>query len=53
MRDSGPPEAADDAPTVLLLHGWSVSADLNWCHTYESLARRGRVIAWDLCLIDI
>ena len=47
VRDSGPPEAVDDAPTVLLLHGWSVSADLNWCRTYGSLARRARVIAWD------
>ncbi len=47
IRDSGPPEADPDAPTVLLLHGWTVSADLNWCRTYGPLARRARVVAWD------
>lgn len=47
IRDSGPPEGDPDAPTVLLLHGWTVSADLNWCRTYGPLARRARVVAWD------
>ena len=45
IRDSGPPEGDADAPTVLLLHGWTVSADLNWCRTYGPLARRARVVA--------
>ena len=47
IRDSGPPEGAPDAPTILLIHGWTVSADLNWCRTYEPIARRARVVAWD------
>jgi len=47
IRDSGPPEGEPDAPTVLLIHGWTVSADLNWCRTYEPIARRARVVAWD------
>lgn len=39
----GPP----GAPVVVLLHGWTVSADLNWFATYEALGRRYRVIALD------
>jgi 3-oxoadipate enol-lactonase len=39
----GPP----GAPTVVLLHGWTVTADLNWFPTYEPLARRFRVLALD------
>ncbi|MEJ7585083.1 MAG: alpha/beta hydrolase [Acidimicrobiales bacterium] len=39
----GPP----GAPTVLLLHGWTASADLNWFPTYAPLARRFRVLAVD------
>lgn len=39
----GPP----GAPTVLLLHGWMASADLNWFHTYFPLARRYHVVALD------
>ncbi len=42
-RLEGPP----DAPTVLLLHGWSASADLNWFTCYEPLAEHYRVIALD------
>jgi 3-oxoadipate enol-lactonase len=42
VRDSG-----GDGPTVLLLHGWMVSADINWWRMYEPLARRHRVIAVD------
>jgi pimeloyl-ACP methyl ester carboxylesterase len=35
-------------PPVLLLHGWVVSADLNWHGAYAALARAGhRVIAID------
>ncbi|HEX4019387.1 MAG TPA: alpha/beta fold hydrolase [Frankiaceae bacterium] len=45
VRDSGP--RGDDAPTVLLLHGWTVGADLNFFAIYERLARSYRVIALD------
>lgn len=40
---SGPPGAA----TVVLLHGWGATADLNWHRSYERLAERYRVIALD------
>ena len=39
----GPP----GAPAIVLLHGWTVSADLNWFACYEALGRRYRVIAMD------
>lgn len=39
----GPP----GAPAIVLLHGWTVSADLNWFTTYEALGRRYRVLAMD------
>lgn len=35
------------APTVLLLHGWTATADINWCTSYAPLARRFRVLALD------
>ncbi len=35
------------AATVLLLHGWTATADLNWHHSFESLARHFRVVAVD------
>jgi pimeloyl-ACP methyl ester carboxylesterase len=40
---AGPP----GAPTVILLHGWTVTADLNWFPSYGPLARRFRVLALD------
>lgn len=40
-------EGPTDGPTILLLHGWTASADLNWFQVYESLGRIGRVIALD------
>lgn len=44
VRDSGPGPAS----TVVLLHGWTVSADLNWYRCYEPLVGAGhRVVAWD------
>ncbi len=44
LRDAGPP----DGPPVMLLHGWMVSADLNWCGAYDALAEAGyRVLALD------
>jgi pimeloyl-ACP methyl ester carboxylesterase len=41
---AGPP----GAPTVLLLHGWMASADLNWPGTFEALAGRYHVVAMDV-----
>ena len=40
----GPP----DAPAVVLLHGWSATAALNWSMAMPELARRYRVVAPDL-----
>jgi 3-oxoadipate enol-lactonase len=43
LRDSG-----GDGPAVMLLHGWMVSADLNWHAAYDPLAQAGyRVLAID------
>jgi pimeloyl-ACP methyl ester carboxylesterase len=43
LRDTG-----GDGPVVLLLHGWCVSADINWFTTYAPLAQGGyRVLALD------
>jgi pimeloyl-ACP methyl ester carboxylesterase len=42
-EQDGPP----GAPVVVLLHGWTVSADLNWWAVYESLRDVARVIAVD------
>jgi 3-oxoadipate enol-lactonase len=39
----GPPAA----PTVVLLHGWTATADLNWFPSFASLGRRFRVLALD------
>ena len=36
-----------DAPTLLLLHGWTATADLNWGACYARLAERFRVVALD------
>jgi 3-oxoadipate enol-lactonase len=35
------------APTVVLLHGWTATADLNWFTCYEALAEQFRVVAVD------
>lgn len=44
VRDlAGPP----DAPVVVLLHGWTATADLNWYPSYTALAERYRVVAFD------
>ena len=43
LRDSG-----GDGPAVMLLHGWTVSADLNWHAAYGPLVEAGyRVLAID------
>ena len=36
-----------DAPTVLLLHGWTASCDLNFFTCYEPLGQHYRVVALD------
>ena len=40
-------EGPAGAPALLLLHGWTVTADLNWFTAYEPLGRRFRVLAMD------
>jgi pimeloyl-ACP methyl ester carboxylesterase len=45
VRDTGADPQA--APPILLLHGWTVSADLNFFALYDELASRHRVIALD------
>ena len=45
VRDSGGTSAR---PAVLLLHGWTASADINFFPAYTSLAESYRVIALDL-----
>jgi len=40
---AGPP----GAPTIVLLHGWTATADLNWYRCYAPLGERYRVIAYD------
>ncbi len=44
VRDSGGSPAS---PAVLLLHGWTASADINFFAAYASLAESYRVIALD------
>ena len=34
-------------PTILLLHGWTASADLNWFRAYDAVAPLGRLLAVD------
>lgn len=40
---AGPP----DATTLMLLHGWTATADLNWFTTFELLGQHFRIIAPD------
>jgi pimeloyl-ACP methyl ester carboxylesterase len=42
LRDTG-----GDGPAVLLLHGWTASADMNWYMQYGPLSAAYRVIAVD------
>jgi pimeloyl-ACP methyl ester carboxylesterase len=35
------------SPVIVLLHGWTATADLNWFKTYEALGDHFRVIAFD------
>ena len=43
IREAG----SSAAPALVLLHGLTASADLNWFTAYNQLARRYRVIALD------
>jgi pimeloyl-ACP methyl ester carboxylesterase len=49
LRDTDPHASlGDDRPVVVLLHGWLVTADLNWHTAYEPLHAAGyRVLALD------
>ena len=40
-------EVAGPGPTIVLLHGWTSTADLTWWRVYESLGRLGHVVAVD------
>lgn len=40
----GPP----GSPTILLLHGWTASADLNWWRAYAAVSGLGTLVAIDL-----
>ncbi len=44
VRDSG---GHEDAPPLLLLHGWMATADLNFGFAYAELAEQFRVVAFD------
>jgi 3-oxoadipate enol-lactonase len=46
-RDSGPVAGTPDAPVLLLLHGWAVTADLNFFAAYRQLAEHYRVVTID------
>ncbi len=45
VRDTG---ARRNAATVVLLHGWGATADLNFFRTYSDLAARYRVVTFDM-----
>jgi 3-oxoadipate enol-lactonase len=45
IRESPGPAGA---PVLVLLHGWTATADLNWFTCYETLGRGFRVVAMDL-----
>ena len=44
VRDFG---GQPGAPTLVLLHGWTATADLNWFKSYDTLGEHFRVIAFD------
>lgn len=47
VYDTGPPTGPAAGPPVVLLHGWTSSAALNWYRCFESLSERHRVVALD------
>jgi 3-oxoadipate enol-lactonase len=46
-RLAGPTPADSRRPTVMLLHGWTATADLNWFKSYSAVAQHHEVLAWD------
>lgn len=44
VRDFG---GRPGAPVIVLLHGWTATADLNWFRCYGALGERYRVISFD------
>jgi len=40
-------EGPDNAPTLILLHGWTATADLNWFTCFEELGKHFNVVALD------
>ena len=42
-----PARTGPDAPALLLLHGWTATADLNWFPSYGALGEHFRVVALD------
>lgn len=36
-----------NAPVIVLLHGWTATADINWFSCYHALSQHARVIAFD------
>ena len=45
--DTGPPAGRPDRPALLLLHGWTSTAAMNWCRCFPFLRRDFRVLALD------
>jgi 3-oxoadipate enol-lactonase len=41
------PSPDESAPTLVLLHGWTATADLNWFACYDALAAHFNVVALD------
>ena len=40
-------QGPDNAPTLMLLHGWTATADLNWFTCFEELGKHFNVVALD------
>lgn len=47
VYDTGRPAGEAAGPPVVLLHGWTSSAALNWYRCFEPLSARHRVVALD------
>lgn len=47
VYDTGDPASGPNTPAVLLLHGWTSSAALNWYRCFPALGEKYRVVALD------
>jgi 3-oxoadipate enol-lactonase len=48
IRHLNAPDARQRSqPAVMLLHGWTATADLNWFKSYTPLSEHHEVLAWD------